>query len=405
MTGLAELLGPVRRGARSHAQAWRDWFGFQGAPGPRAPLPGPGLGLGVVLDEAVLSAFRLGHKTPAMSHYRLREEVRDAAGLFGAKGWLADPASYLESPPPAVPKARPARLGPLSFERLSFESGYEPDPEEPGRSRWLGHAANRTAHAWVLRHDEPRPWLVCLHGAWMGYPLPDMLAFRAGWLHHRLGLNLAFPVMPLHGPRRPPAVPFKLLVPSYDVLDTVHALAQAVWDTRRLVSWIRAQGDGSVGVAGQSLGACTAALLAGVEPDLSCVIAGVPVVDFLELFERHAPAHVRQLARLGDLGGELRRVLRVVSPLALTPAIAPERRFIFAGRSDRIVRPDDQAGALWRHWGEPRIGWYPGTHVGFLWSPQVRWFMKDALKTSGLVGAPAPAEAAGPQERGTSELR
>ena len=41
-------------------------------------------------------------------------------------------------------------------------------PGEPGARRWLSYTANSREYALVLRHDEPRPWLVCVHGAVMG---------------------------------------------------------------------------------------------------------------------------------------------------------------------------------------------------------------------------------------------
>ena len=77
------------------------------------------------------------------------------------------------------------------FEHLSFESGYEPWPEEPGRKRWLSYAANRTAHAWVLRHPGgPRPWLVGLHGIRMGSPEGGkFFLYRPDFLHEELGLQ------------------------------------------------------------------------------------------------------------------------------------------------------------------------------------------------------------------------
>ena len=52
------------------------------------------------------------------------------------------------------------RVRGLDYEHLHFDSGYEPHPDEPGRERWLAYAANRTAHAWVVRHaGGERPWL------------------------------------------------------------------------------------------------------------------------------------------------------------------------------------------------------------------------------------------------------
>jgi len=395
-TGLAELcrqasrvtglLGPVGRTAAFYVQAWQLWLVSSSELRERpVPFPSPTLVLGAALDETLLSVSRSVRKPlPPEAYARIHDEVLEATDLYRRRGWLERPLSYFPTPPPARPVTSGSRLAGLGFERFRFESDYEPDPEEPGRERWLAQVANRTAHAWILRHPEPRPWLVCIHGAGMGYPIADLFAFRAAWLHKGLGLNLAFPVMPLHGPRRR-GLPAGVGFPSDDLLDTVHAVAQAVWDTRRLVAWVRTQGADVVGVAGLSLGSYTTAVLAGVEVGLACVIAGVPAVDFAELFERHAPAHVRRLPDFAVMATEARLVHRVISPLALTPRVPHERRFIFAGLADRLVHPHHQVRALWAHWQQPSIHWFEGSHIGFLWSGAVRTFVHDALSSSGLV--------------------
>lgn len=384
---VARRLGPVGRAAGFYTAAWQRWLASSGAQLDRpVPFPSPALALGAVLDETLLTISRSIRKPlPPEAYARIHDEVLEAADLYRQRGWLEDPLSYFPTPPSAEPVISRSRLvGGLSFERFRFESGYEPESGEPGRQRWLACDANRTAHAWVLRHRGPRPWLVCIHGAGMGYPTTDLFAFQAAWLHKGLGMNLALPVMPLHGPRRaglPPGVGF----PSDDPLDTVHAVAQAVWDTRRLVSWIRSNDGEVVGLAGLSLGGYTAALLAGAEAELACIIAGVPAVDFAELFERHAPAHLRRLPAFSEMTQEARLAFRVISPLALSPKVPHERRFIFAGLADRLVHPSKQVQALWTHWQQPRIHWFDGSHIGFLWSGAVRGFVHDALSSSGLV--------------------
>ena len=64
--------------------------------------------------------------------------------------------------------------------------------------------------------------------------------------------------------------------PGEDVMDDVHATAQAVWDIRRLLSWIRSQEPESrIGLNGMSLGGYIAALVASLEPGLTCAILGV----------------------------------------------------------------------------------------------------------------------------------
>jgi hypothetical protein len=322
---------------------------------------------------------------PPEEYERIQSEVAAAIDLYRRRGWLEDPTSFFASPPPAVPQIeRTSLLGGLSFERFQFESGYDPDPDDPGRQRWLSHVPNQMAHAWVLRHRDPRPWLVGVHGAGMGFPRADLFAFQAAWLHHALGLNLAFPVMPLHGPRRRGKL-LEVGFPSDDLLDTVHGVAQAVWDTRRLVAWIRSNEHSDVGIFGLSLGGFAAAVTASTEPDLACVIIGVPAVDFAELFDRHAPPAVRQLPTFPELVTKARLVQRVVSPLALVPRVPHDRRFIFAGLADRLIHPHRQARALWDHWQRPPIYWFEGSHVGFLWSGGVRTFVHQSLSSSGML--------------------
>ena len=115
-------------------------------------------------------------------------------------------------------------------------------PASPVATRWLGYERNRTAHAWLLRHPgPPRPWLVCVHGYRMGFPLADFTGFPAAWFHHELGLNVAFPVLPLHGPRKIGLRTGDGFL-SGDYLDTIHLQTQAVWDIRRLIRWLRGRG-------------------------------------------------------------------------------------------------------------------------------------------------------------------
>jgi hypothetical protein len=213
--------------------------------------------------------------------------------------------------------------------------------------------------------------------------LIDFTGFRARWLHQTLGVNVAIPVMPLHGPRRVGRRGGDGFL-SGDFVDTVHAQAQAVWDVRRLIGWLRAQGAPGVGVYGVSLGGYTAALVASLESKLDCVIAGIPASNFVQLARAHAPALlVRAAERAGFCLDRIERLLRVVSPLALEPKVPHARRFLYAGLADRLASPD-QASDLWRHWGQPRMLWYHGSHVSFVWEPEIQPLIAEALATSGL---------------------
>ena len=339
------------------------------------------------IDDAILATVSVRASMIGLRQYeRIRGEVHAARELFRDRDWLAHPAAYHEAPPPPnAVTVRQIRAGRFEFEHLQFDSEYEPRADEPGRDRWLSHAANRTAHAWVMRHpSQSRPWLLCIHGYEMGVPRLDLAAFQANRLHHQHGLNVVLPVLPLHGPR-------KIGRRSGDgflagnFVDTVHAEAQAVWDMRRLLAWMRAQNGEAVGVYGLSLGGYNTALLACLDSQLVCAIAGIPAVDFSRLTWRHGPPlQIRSAERQGLVHDEVCEVLRVISPLAMTPQVPRDGRYIFAGIADRLV-PPDHARDLWLHWEQPRIEWYQGAHVTFRFHAGVERLIFDALRTARLI--------------------
>jgi len=356
--------------------------------------PTPGLVAQVAMDELILTVMLSPKRMPHRADYlRLADEIPAALELYQSEGWLADPSTFHAVPPNLaaadITSSRGWALG-RSFERIRFPSGYEPWPAEPGRDRWLAHVANRTAHAWVLRHrsdtladGSPRPWLVCLHGFGTGTPFMDIAGFRAGRLS-ALGLNLVFPILPLHGERKTGRMSGDGFM-SYDLLDGVHAIAQTVWDVRRVLAWVRSQSEGPVGVYGISLGGYSAALLTTLEDDLACAIAGIPPSDFPALFRHHMPARLNRRARRYHLvGPDADQVHTVVSPLARPPRVPVDRRYIYAGLGDRLSTPV-QAYRLWEHWERPRIAWYGGNHVGYLWSGEVNRFVHESLADAGLV--------------------
>ena len=236
-----------------------------GVPEPRM---GVRLSARAAADEAAVFGIVLTTRPQAVGRRaaRIGREIDEALEVFGENGWLDDPASYHRKPPPVegFDHRRQAHKG-WDLEHLSFESGYEPRPEEPGRERWLSHEQNRTAHALVLRHPGgPRPWLVCIHGLRDGSPQKSPDLFQPEYLHRELGLNLLFPFLPLHGSRKVGLVSGERLL-SGDAVELVHTGAQAAWDIRRLLAWLPEQGAPAVGVLGHSLDGYAAALLCGLE--------------------------------------------------------------------------------------------------------------------------------------------
>lgn len=342
-------------------------------------------GAKILLDEIFFaSEIALAEMLPAAERGRAAAELRAAEAWLEAAGFDEDPSGYHVEPPPLehVVFERRRLLG-FSYQHMRFESGFAPHPGEPGRARWLSYEPNHTAHAWVMRHRGPeRAWALCIPGYRMGSPLVDFTGFRAHWLHHELGLNVAIPVLPLHGPRsigRRGGDGFF----TGDFMSTLHAQTQAVWDVRRLVGWLKQRGAPSVVAHGVSLGGYTAALVASVESHLDGVVAGVPAIDVPRLFRSHVPAPLRfAVDRLGFAPETVERVLRPVSPLAYTPQVPHAGRFLYAGLVDRLT-PPDHARDLWLHWDRPRAHFYQGGHVSFLFEPGVRELLREAFTRPG----------------------
>ena len=390
-------VGVAAAAPRTAAFLAKSWMtGRFGGGGPAGSQLTVGLAAQVLLDEVLIAAMKNPRLFPTDKDYqRAGRDMSAAHAMWDERGWLLHPERYHRDPeaPMGAMVTRQRALN-VSYEHLTFPSEYEPHVGEPGRERWLGHEENRTAHAWVFRHREPgRPWLICVHGFGMGSSaLMDQRAFRARHLRNELGLNVLMPVLPLHGARQQPGAKVGEGFMSIDLIDAVHGFAQAAADVRTAIRWIRFHDPSAeVGLYGISLGGYVVSLTAGLEDDLACVIAGIPATDLVDLYRRHSPMAVRRQAReSGAIGPTANAVHRVVSPLALQPKPAKERRFLFAGVGDRMSTAA-QARRLWEHWDRPQMAWYSGGHVGFFFAASVSNFVDDALAAGGLVRAGAAA--------------
>ena len=385
---LGALVGPVTKTGGYYARSWRDYLGKNERELPIA-RPTISLAAHAFRDEIVLLGLRMRRPvSDERAFARINDEVLAALDFYGQRGWLDKPEGFFTPPPPLtdVTIRRFTSAG-RAHERIVFDSGYAPCAGEPGEHRWRSYQGNQREYALMLWHKEPRPWLVCIHGAEMGRARLDMTLFRAWHLHKDLGLNVVLPVLPMHGPRAR-GLPKGRVFPGEDVMDNVHAAAQAVWDIRRLLSWIRSQQPGApIGLNSISLGGYVASLVASLEDGLTCAILGVPVADLIELLGRHAGLDPddprRHTVSLAEPIGQM------VSPLSLTPRVPMSGRFIYAGIADRLVHPREQVIRLWEHWGKPEIVWYRGGHTGFFQSRPVQHFIDDALTQSGLIGGSA----------------
>lgn len=388
---LANIVAPFTKAGGYYARSWGAYL--DGGRG-ELPVARPTLSLAshALRDEIVLVGLRLRRPLSDAAVYEtINAEVRKAIDFYGKRGWLARPEGFFAAPPaPTDVSIRSFTSRGRTHERLSFESGYTPYTREPGAARWLSYTSNHREYAMMLRHREPRPWLVCVHGTEMGRTNLDLTLFRAWHLHQNFGLNVVLPVLPMHGPRAK-GLPKGAVFPGEDVMDDVHATAQAVWDIRRVLAWIRSQQpDARIGLNSISLGGYIAALVASLDEELTCAILGVPPANLVSILGRHAGLSLedprRRTLELAEPIGEM------ISPLSLQPKVAPEGRFIYAGVADRIVHPREQVLGLWEHWGRPNIGWYHGGHTGFFQARPVQQFVDAALVQSGLVDSGSQRE-------------
>ncbi len=381
---LAQVLGPFTRTGGFYARSWGTYLDREPDELPVA-RPTIALAAQAFRDEILLAGFSLLRSTPNASTLdRIDREVIAALEFYGHKGWLDEPEGFFAPPPPLNDvTVKPVNSMGRTYQRISFDSGYEPDAGEPARERWLSYTGNNREYALMLRHRQRRPWLVCVHGAEMGRAALDLALFHAWHLYRDLGLNVVLPVLPMHGPRAR-GLPKGVAFPSEDVLNDIHGAAQAVWDIRRLLSWIRSQqADATIGLNGISLGGLISSLVASLDDGLTCAILGVPAVDLVELVGRHAGLSGHY--RLRQTMSSAKPIGRMASPLVLTPRVPMQGRFIYAGIADRLVHPRDQVTRLWEHWGRPEIHWYQGGHTGFFRSQPVQRFIDNALVQSGLV--------------------
>jgi hypothetical protein len=379
----AKLLLAWPRTAYTADSISRPFLGGQRHPQMPTRLTTSGLVASVLMDELALAympSFGTGHDAAELE--RISKDTDVAIALFETNGWLTDPVRYHRTPPPPErPVLRPRWFGPIRYEELTFESGYEAVAGMPGAERWAAIASNARAYAYVLRHrGEPRPWLVSLHGLYVGKPA-DLVAMRAlHWFRAR-GFNVIFPVAPLHGPRASGRRSGAGMI-TVDYVTNVHAFSQAVWDIRRSLAWVREQGASSITVHGVSMGGFLAAIVAGIDNGIDRVIAGSPLVELGNVPAR-APKQVRQqLDGYGLTGARAEAVHRVVSPLALLCKVRHDARFIYAGVGDRFTRAGE-AYRLWRHWEEPTVLWFSGSHTAD-WTGEKDAFLE---RTIGSVNA------------------
>ena len=313
-------------------------------------------------DELFIAISALYREVPNLETVQASVDACAVAATELAGHGVAD--THREPPPLRILGLRRRRLGRRKYEHLEFESR----PQLPQAMVDAGLAEAEVAHARILRHEgEPRPWVVFIHGAEQGR-LDDLFAFRAVHLHEELGLNVAFPVLPQHGPRRDLGKAW----PGFDLLGNIATMMRAVSDVRALIGWVATEQAPSISVVGMSLGGPVAALTAGLDDRVDAVCAMVPMLDAHATIAHHTE-------RTGARGKKLAALLRaepvrqlgaIVDPTELEPHAVPERRLVIAALNDRMTSVK-AAQRLHERW-KGSVHWHHGGHIGHLMSGQVK---------------------------------
>lgn len=314
----------------------------------------PQLLAATAVDAALVQAMRLVVRRFLLPEHRHVDALRRSAAPYLDPALLDAPGRFFDLPSGTAARlarsrtVRVVRGGAILSHRLATDLAAD-DPI-------------RLAH-WVQQGRRPRATVLAVHGFTMGWPRLDAIALLASeWF--RAGLDVALLTLPYHGARTPAGATFSgEAFARPDVAALNAAARRSVQEILLAARWLRAESGHPVGLLGMSLGGYLAATAAGLDQELAFVVAMVPPVCFGDLAWRFLPARGAGAGETPALGyDELRRAFRIHSPLAHAPVVPRERLLVVAGRGDRVVPPEHPT-SLWRHWGEPAMHWFDGSHL------------------------------------------
>lgn len=337
------------------------------------------------LDRSVIRFMerRMAPRTPRVHANDAREKLLAIIQAY-SEDTLDAPSRFFPDPVEPRIKLSPQGDGPLGTQvvDLSFASDYQPFHPD-ARDLYLATTENMTAHARWWTSDRGRPTIVMLHGWGGGNYWMEERAFAVPyWLRH--GYDVALFQLPFHGHRQGKAAMLPNF-PSANPLRTNEGFGHAIYDLRALGMFLRKRGASAIGAMGMSLGGYTTALWSTID-DLDFAVAMIPAVSMASLFWRHGEdSPVRKRAANAGITEELlAEVFSVHAPLTRPPRVPIERRFVIAGKGDRIT-PPEQAEALAKHWGVDTL-WFEGGHLAQLGRADAFRTVRRALGAAGFAG-------------------
>lgn len=312
----------------------------------------------VVADELALTSFTLTAPPPTLTRTAAScEAAVEELSTLGVAGANTEPD------PLRVTSVRRRRIGRMSYEQVT----YEHDPGLPASlaAEGLSGPATGSVHLCRRRGDEPRPWLVWVHGAGQGQPI-DLLFSRARRIQDELGFNIALPVQPGHGVRRNKWPPY----PNMDPLNNVAGMMRSVSEVRAVVRWLRPRAS-AITVSGVSMGSPVAGLVSHLEA-VDAVAVYTPIFGLNAMIAAHLGRWGPSVQDTIDLlqSDMVQQVMSVVDYQAVEPTAPPQRRLIVGAWHDRMAMREP-AIELHKRWGG-ELYWHPGSHVGHLFAGGVQ---------------------------------
>jgi len=270
---------------------------------------------------------------------------------------------------PEVTRHRRWRIPGVENEDLIFPSLHEPLEPEFRRAYHARRRRIQTVYARRIRPsvDPHRPRLLYIHGYMQPETVLEEMVLLAA-MARLLDMEVVQLQPPYHGRRKPRASRFDgELYWTADLVRSLESLRQTLLDARTLLAWMRSESPAPVGVVGLSLGGALTAALTCLEPGFSF---SAPLIAHMDLGALIADAPVlgamrADLARFGWAPRDFAAFTERIGWNALCPVIPRERIHLFAADDDRFFRPE-VVRQMWKRWGQPRIQWYPGSHMGFL---------------------------------------
>jgi len=270
---------------------------------------------------------------------------------------------------PEVRVTRRWRLPGLVSEDLVFPSAHV--PLEPKFRRRFRKQYPETQHVFARRlrpsSAAQRPRLIYLHGYMQPETYVEELTLLTS-MALQLNVEIIQLQFPYHGRRTPRAARFSgELYWTADLVRSIEALRQTVFDVRTLLRLLQKEDDRPVGVAGLSLGGALTLSLTCLEERFAF---SIPLIAHMDLGALVADAPVlgrmrRDLRSFGWASEDFGAFVTDIGWYHLRPKLPTARILVIAASEDRFFDPRVLKG-MWQSWGRPAIRWYPTSHMGFL---------------------------------------